>query len=268
MATGIYLDVNTGFPKMIADMTLLTALRTGAASAVATQLLARNDSKTLGVIGAGFQGEANLHALSRVMKGLEEVYVYDINNRVAQSYAERMKKICGVEIKKSNAQSLAEKSDVIVTCTYGDRVVIENEWVKEGVHINAVGTDTRGKQELDYRILPRAKVVVDLLSQAESEGEINVHMNKGRYRKDDVYAELGEIILYKESMKERFMGRGKRGRVGDNEITIFDSTGTSFEDLAALRILSKHLNEKYGERLKFTYIPSEPEQRSCYSPFV
>ncbi|MCK4734074.1 MAG: hypothetical protein KAT65_16600 [Methanophagales archaeon] len=274
MATGIYLEVNTGFPKMIADMTLLTALRTGAASAIATQLLGRKDSKTLGIMGAGFQGEANLHALSRVMSDLEEVYVYDINDRIVKSFAERMKKICNVQIEVSEVQSLVEKSDVIVTCTYADGVVIENNWVKEGTHINAVGADTRGKQELDYKIIQRAKVVVDILSQAKSEGEINVPIGTGRYYEDDVYAELGEIVLYTEvgynikSIKERLIGKGKKGRVNDNEITIFDSTGTSFEDLAALRLLSKHLNEKYGKRLKFTYIPSEPEQRSCYSLFL
>lgn len=272
MATGIYLDVKTGFPKMIADMTLLTALRTGAASAVATQLLARKDSKTLGIIGAGFQGEANLHALSRVMKNLEQVYVHDISDQIAQSFAERMKKICDVKIEVSNAQSLVEKSDVIVTCTYANKVVIENDWVKEGTHINAVGADTRNKQELDYRIFSRAKVVVDLFPQAKIEGEINMPIRKGRYREDDVYADLGELILYKEvgSIKDKIKGiiKGKKGRLNDNEITVFDSTGTSFEDLAALHLLSKYLNEKYGEQLKFTYIPSESEQRSCYSPFV
>jgi len=275
MATGIYLDVKTGFPKMIADMTLLTALRTGAASAVATQLLARKDSKILGIIGAGFQGEANLHALSRVMRDLEEVCVYDINDQIAQSFAERMEKICNVRIEVvSDVQSLVKRSDVLATCTYANRVVVKNDWVKEGTHINAVGADTRNKQELDYRIISRAKVVVDLRSQSISEGEINIPIRTGRYREDDIYADLGEIIEYTEKMgyikrvKEKVMGKGKRGRTNDNEITIFDSTGTSFEDLAALRLLSKYLNEEYGKRLKFIYIPPDPEQRSCYSPFV
>ena len=256
MATGIYLDVKTGFPIMITDMTLLTALRTGAASAVATQLLARKNSKTLGIIGTGFQGEANLHALSRVMENLEVVYAYDINDQIVKSFAKRMMNICNVKIEVSDVQPLVEKSDVIATSTYGNEEVIKSDWVREGTHINAIGADTRDKQELDTRIITRSKIITDIKLQARSEGEINVPIRNGRYNPDDVYAELGEVIL---------QARGKKGRTNNSEITVFDSTGTSFEDLAALRLLNRYLNEDYGQRLRFIYRPSK--LRSCYLPF-
>ena len=264
MGACVYLDCDTGFPKMISDMTILTALRTGAASAVATQTLGRKDSERLGIIGAGFQGEANLHAISRVMENLQEVYVADTNEETADLFSQRMKKFCNSNIERSDIETTVRKSDVIVTCTYGNKVVVRDGWVREGVHINAVGADTRGKQELATELLIKSKVVVDVFSQAESEGEVNMHIRRGRYHRDDIYADLGEILLYEDGLTGKL--KGKKGRKDDREITIFDSTGVAFEDLAAMRILYKHLGEHHGEHVNFIYFPPTP--RTLYSSFT
>ncbi|MFQ6119775.1 MAG: ornithine cyclodeaminase family protein, partial [Methanosarcinales archaeon] len=130
-------------------------------------------------------------------------------------------------IPKESVESVC-KCDILVTTTPVRSPIVKKEWISEGVHINAIGADAKGKQELDSNILKRAKIVVDDLAQASHSGEINVPLSNGIISLQDIYGELGEIIA-----------GIKRGREEDNEITIFDSTGLAVQDVATANLIYK-----------------------------
>jgi alanine dehydrogenase len=134
---------------------------------------------------------------------------------------------------KKNVEDAVKGCDILVTTTPSTQPIVKNEWISEGMHINAIGSDAPGKEELDPEILKRAKIVVDDIEQAWHSGEINVPAAKGIISKADIYAELGEIIVGK-----------KVGRESDEEITIFDSTGLAIQDLATATLVYKKAREK------------------------
>jgi alanine dehydrogenase len=196
-------------------------MRTGAAGAVAVKYLARKDSRVFAMVGAGVQAKTQLLAISEVLK-VEEVRVNDISKVRAEEYMREMGEKIDAEFKiLTDTRKAVEGADVIVTTTPSRRPVILNEWVEEGVHINAIGADAPGKQELDPAILRRAKVVVDDIEQAAHSGEINVPISKGLFSVEEIYAELGVILTGKLP-----------GRVSPREITVFDSTGLAVQDIA------------------------------------
>jgi len=247
-ALGVLVEVETGYPAMVADATLLTALRTGAASAVATKYLARGDSRTLGIIGTGAQSEFLCLAISRVVP-IERIVYYDIDP-AAMAKFERNMRCFGFElVPAGSGREVAEGADVLVTATAarGRQVVVEDSWLRPGTHINAVGGDAPGKTELDPRILRRAKVVVELAEQALVEGEVQ---NVGR---EAIYAELWEVV-----------SGLKPGRVSGDEITVFDSVGIAVEDLVALTYLYELAVERgCGRGLRI--LPSPPNPKDLFS---
>lgn len=220
-AVAVLADVETGYPVMVADATLLTAFRTGAASAVATKYLARRGSRVLGIIGTGAQSEFLCLAISRVAP-IERIVYFDIDMRAAEKFRRNLDGFGFELVAASSSREVAEKAEILVTATAakGRQQVVRREWLNSGVHINAVGGDAPGKTELDSEILRGAKVVVELLDQALIEGEVQ---NVGR---EFVYAELWEIV-----------SGLKPGRIHENEITVFDSVGVAVEDWAALTLL-------------------------------
>ncbi|MCS7104734.1 MAG: ornithine cyclodeaminase [Thermofilaceae archaeon] len=248
VALGILADVETGYPVMVADATLLTAFRTGASSAVATKYLARSDSETLGILGTGAQSEFLCLAVSRVIP-LKRIFYYDIDPSAMKKFKVNMMNFGFELVEASNAREVAEQSDVLVTATAakGRCRVVERNWVRQGVHINAVGGDSPGKTELDPRILTDAKVVVELLEQALVEGEVQ---NTGR---ETVYAELWELV-----------SGLKPGRVDDEEITVFDSVGIAVEDWAAITYLYD-LATELGVGLKIDFVPSLRNPKDLFS---
>jgi alanine dehydrogenase len=125
-----------------------------------------------------------------------------------------------------NIEKTVRGCDILVTTTPVTQPLVKNEWVEKGMHINAIGADAPGKEELDPMILKRAKVVVDDYEQACHYGELNVPVSKGIFEREQIHAELGEIIV----------GR-KAGRTSDDEITVFDSTGLAIQDLAAAALV-------------------------------
>jgi len=221
MAIMIYNDPQTGYPLAVMDATAITACRTGAASAVAARYLARPQSKSLGIIGAGSQAYTQIEAHT-VLFGIKEVRVFDLSQ--AAVYA-LIKNLPQYPLKGCSLEETAA-SDIICTLTTARKPFLKREWLKPGTHINAVGADAAGKQELETSILKEAIVVVDDMVQAEKAGEINVPVSRGDYSPDEVYATLGEIVS----------GR-KPGRVDDKAITVFDSTGIAIEDLAVARLV-------------------------------
>jgi alanine dehydrogenase len=221
MATILLLDPKTGAPLSIMDGTWITNMRTGAGGAVAAKYLARKDSHVVAMVGAGVQAKTQLLALNEVLK-IEEVRINDVSTAQAEEYARDMGRELGIEVKVVlKTADAVGGADVIVTTTPARKPVLLNEWISGGVHINAIGADAPGKQELDPEILLRAKVVVDDVEQAIHGGEVNVPLSTGMIARGNIYADLGEIITKK-----------KPGRTSPGEITVFDSTGLAVQDVA------------------------------------
>ncbi len=160
MATVTLIDPETGVPLCIMDGTFITILRTAAASAVATEALARNDSSTLGIIGTGAESEPHVLALSKAMN-IGHVLVYGRSTESVEVFITGVRSSVDVEAEYAPLEKVVADSDVLVTLTPVRSPLVMNQWVKEGIHVNAVGADAPGKQELEVDILKRAKVVVD-----------------------------------------------------------------------------------------------------------
>jgi len=220
LATIVLFDPETGAPISIMDGTGITAMRTAAASGVATKHLARKDAKVLGMIGAGYQVPSQLEALNEVMK-IEAVKIFDMIGEKADNLAAMAREKFGLNVTKvASAEEAVRGSDVVVTVTPTKVPIVQSEWVAKGMHINAIGADAPGKEELEAGILTRAKVVIDDWEQASHSGEINVPLSKKVITRANIYAEIGEIVA-----------GAKPGRVSEDEITVFDSTGLAIQDV-------------------------------------
>ncbi|MFP3908469.1 MAG: alanine dehydrogenase [Archaeoglobaceae archaeon] len=232
-------DPATGKPLAMMNATYLTDIRTGAGSAVAAKYLARKDSKVLGIIGCGRQSRTQLAAINELFD-LEEVLIADKSREQCDMFIKEMGNKIGVEIKSVDLEEGCT-ADIITTTTPVKKPILKSEWIEEGAHINAIGADAPGKQELEAGILRRARIVADSREQAYHSGEINVPLSKGDISREDVYAELGEIVA------------GKRpGRERDEEITIFDSTGMAVQDVAVAALAyRKSVERNMGNRLEY-----------------
>jgi alanine dehydrogenase len=214
-------DINDGRTLAVVDGAYITATRTGAAGAVAAKYLARKDSETVGVIGAGMQGRNQVAALKEIIR-IKHVKVYDAIQRASAIYVKEMRDQHKLDVEEAESASDAVRdADIIITATQSTKALVMNDWVKEGTHINAIGADAPGKQELDPAILTRAdKVVVDSLTQCVERGEIQTAVKMGILKKENIYAELSDIVLGK-----------KKGRTDAKEITVYDATGMAVQDI-------------------------------------
>jgi alanine dehydrogenase len=240
MATIMLLDPKTGAPIAIMDGTWITDMRTGASGGIATKYLARKDSEVVALVGAGAQARTQLMALKEVLN-IKEVRIWSRRMETAKKLEEEAKKSLGLKaISVKTVKEAVSGADVISTTTPSRGPVVMDEWISPGAHINAIGADAPGKQELDPKILKRAKIVVDDREQAFHSGEVNVPLSKGIIKESDVYADMGEIVT----------GR-KKGRASDKEITIFDSTGLAVQDIAtAWMIYQKAKNKGVGREVE------------------
>ncbi len=236
MAVIILSDPKNGFPLAIMDGTFATSLRTGAGAAVAAKYLARKNSQAVGLVGCGAQARTQLLALREVFK-LKEVKVYDQNAAAAKKFILAMKKPDEKMILANSIKDCVTDCDMIATITPSRKPIIRLGWIKNGMHVNAIGADAQGKEELDPKILKRSKVVIDDWQQASHSGEINVPVSRGLITKRDIYATLGEIVA----------GR-KRGRTSKTEITIFDSTGLAIQDVAVASLIYREAVKKRAGR--------------------
>ncbi len=234
IAVIILMDLKTSMPVAIMDGTYVTAYRTGAAGAVAAKVLARKDSNIIGVVGAGTQARMQVLALREVFS-LKKIKVWDINTTERDRYVEEMSEQLKIPIEPAeDIKNAVTETDIIVTVTPSRKALVMKEWIQEGVHINAIGADGPGKQELDPYIVKRAdKVVVDSLNQCRIIGEIQHALADGLITEDDVYAEIGQILIGE-----------KKGRETNEEITLFDATGLAVQDIAAANIVFKQAKEK------------------------
>lgn len=215
---GVYIlsDPETAAPLAVMDGTLLTSFRTGAAAAVASKHLAIRSPATVGFVGCGVQARALLEA-HRHIYGPFRALMYDAAPEASARFAKE----------KGGFVATADQAgscDIVCTSTPARAPVVFRAYVGISTHINAMGADAPGKQELDPRILGEATVVVDDPAQAAESGEVNVPLHQGIYRREQIYGTLGEIVAGM-----------RKGRTG-TEITVFDSTGLAIQDLALARM--------------------------------
>jgi alanine dehydrogenase len=219
----VAVDAETGAPTAVMDGTYMTAVRTGAASGVATRLLARDDSRVAAIFGAGVQSRTQLEAV-RAVRPIEEAWIYDIESGRAETYADEMSERLPLSVRVAASPAEAvERADVICTATTSPRPVFESSGVRPGTHINAIGAYTPQMQEIPAETVLRAKVVIDHREAALVEaGDLLIPMGKGLMGEDHIYAELGEIAAGE-----------KPGRQSSQEITLFKSVGVAVQDVAA-----------------------------------
>jgi alanine dehydrogenase len=215
-------DGDDGRPLAVMDSIEVTIRRTAAATAVAARYLARADSRTATVCGCGNQGRAQLRALVRVVP-LERVYAFDADPSAAQAYATEMSAELRLAVDAVPAPGPAlAVSDVCVACTPARTPYVLREHVRPGTFVAAVGADSEDKQELAPDLMAAAVVVTDLTEQCAAIGDLHHALAAGVLSRGDVYAELAELVT-----------GAKPGRRAPDEITIFDSTGTALQDVAA-----------------------------------
>jgi len=232
-------DAENGYPLALLDSISLTILRTGAATGVAAKYLAQTDSRTLTVCGCGNQGNISVRALTKVLP-IEHIWAYDVDQSQATNFALSLGKELDIKIEVAHDLATAVvNSDVVVTCTTSTTAFIMAEDVSPGTFIAAVGADSSHKQELDPLLFSNTKVVVDLLDQCESIGDLHHAIDAGVIARDQVYAELGHVIAGL-----------KPGRTSEDEIIIFDSTGMALQDvIASVAVYEQALIQKVGLRI-------------------
>ncbi len=234
MAFGVLADVATGAPLLLSELTLTTAMRTAAMSALAAQHLARKNCTTMALIGNGAQSEFQAIAF-QVMLGINTLRIYDIDPAASEKLARNLLPY-GFEITICKGIADAVRGADIVTTITADKsnaTILTPEMIVSGMHLNAVGGDCPGKTELHPEILASAKVAVEYAPQSRIEGEIQ------QMPRDFAVTELWEILSGQKALRKN-----------DLEVTVFDSVGFALEDFSALRFLLKCAIEMgLGERI-------------------
>ena len=215
-------DADNGFPLAIMDSIEITSRRTAAATAVAAKYLARPDAHVATVCGAGIQGRVQIHALARVRE-LTQVFVFDKDEARARHLTSALEsEVSAKVIAVSDLAEAVRRSDLCVTCTTARGFCLRKEMVSPGTFVAAVGADNPEKQEIDPELLACSTLVVDLLEQCATIGDLHHALAAGVMTAAGVHAELGEVVA-----------GTKLGRTSRDEITIFDSTGMALQDVAA-----------------------------------
>jgi alanine dehydrogenase len=218
-ATILLSSAVTGMLLAVLEANVITAMRTGAAAAVASHYMANPKPKKLAIVGAGLQAWYQLRALADLYS-FNEISIWGFQENEA-------KRFVGAHVKQfknlrpvDDIKECVKDADIIVTCTSSRKPLVRAEWIQKGAHINAIGADAKGKQELDAKILKVSKVVVDEWEQASHSGEINVPISKKLFSKKNLCGELSDIVSAK-----------KKGRTHTSDITVFDSTGLAVLDI-------------------------------------
>ncbi|SNT73966.1 ornithine cyclodeaminase [Paracoccus seriniphilus] len=242
-AFGMLAEVATGYPLLLSEMTLLTALRTAATSAMATRHLAPGDATVMAMIGNGAQSEFQALALKAV-NGIREVRLYDIDPEATRKCAANLAGSGLKVVPCSSPQEAIEGAQVITTCTADKQyaTILTDNMVGAGVHINAIGGDCPGKTELHRDILHRAEIFVEYTPQTRIEGEIQ------QVAPDHPVTELCQVIAGKA-----------QGRRDARQITLFDGVGFAIEDFSALRKIHDYVQDgKFCQNLDMIADPDNP----------
>lgn len=217
-STVILFDPDTGKLKALVGGNYLTAVRTAASSAVSISHLARKDAKVLGMVGAGHQSTFQLRAAVE-QREFEKVVAWNPH----PEYLPRLQAVCeelGLPFEAVSREQLGAEADVIITITSAFEPLLKNDWIKPGTHIACMGTDTKGKQEVDPQLMVTASVFTDEVAQSVSIGETQHAIAAELITADDI-TPIGEVI-----------NGSHNGRQSDTEITLFDGTGVGLQDLA------------------------------------
>lgn len=230
-------DAKTGIPVAIMDGTYITSYRTAAAGALASTLLAKADSNKLAVIGTGDQAKMQIIFHINYF-GLKYINIWGRDIKKASKLKlELQTKYKDIEFNIYNDVKLACMDvDIIITTTPSDKALVKKDFVKDGCHINAIGADCPHKQELDENLFRDAKIVTDNTSECISRGETRTAIQNKIITESDIHAQIGEILLGK-----------KEGRTNNKEITIFDATGMSIQDInTSYMIYKKAISDEVG----------------------
>ncbi len=212
----------------MADCSVITEVRTGAVSGVATDLLARADARSLAIIGAGAQGRSHLAAMLAVRPAIDDVRVFDVRDEAARAYAEEMSERHGVPVRVcASAEECVRDADIICTLTPSTEPYLVRDWVKPGAHVNAVGTFSPTTREVASDLVAAARLYADQVEACRREsGEYLIPLSEGLIDEGHVVGSVGDVLL----------GRVP-GRRGDDEITMFDALGLAVEDVICGRYL-------------------------------
>jgi alanine dehydrogenase len=220
----VYTHPETGFPLAICDGSHHTMMRTGSSAAVSAKWLARKDSKVLALVGAGMVAEGALATCEPVLPW-QEVRVWSRSQASVDRFLESQRpRFPELAISGStDLERVVRGADVVVAGTHARRWIVDDAWVAPGTHLAALGADLEGEQELDPRLLKRARIFVDDMRQCRTDGEINVPLREGLLREDEIAGEIGKVICGE-----------LEGRQSDEQITVFDSTGIALQDSATV----------------------------------
>ncbi len=234
-------DPQTGQALSIMDAAFLTTMRNGASSAVATNYLARREVNEIAVLGTGSQARTQLMGVCAV-RNVNGALVLDSNVQARRRFADQMSKALDIPIEPvTDARAAVEMADVIITATRANEPLLHGEWLRKGVHINAVGAHSPDARELDTEAVRRAKVVTDQASACLAEaGDLILPIQEGAISKEHIHADLGQIIAGL-----------KPGREDEDEITLFKSVGLAVQDVAiALHVYNLARQRGVGRRIE------------------
>lgn len=218
----LVMDGMNGSPLAVMNGAALTAIRTGAASGAATDLLARRDARIAAIFGAGVQGRSQLEAVCAV-RAIEQAFIFDPHPDRARAFAEEMSERLSIPVSVGNSPEMLREADLICTATGSGEPVFADRDLMAGVHVNAIGSYKPHKREIPAETVLRAKVVVDQREACRSEaGDLIIPLREGLIGEAHIYAEVGEIL-----------NGEKPGRESETEITLFKSVGNAAQDLAA-----------------------------------
>lgn len=211
----------------MADATVITQVRTGAVSGIATQLLSREDSHVLALIGAGAQARSHLEAI-KLVRDITEVRVYDVNSQAAEAFCDQMSAQYSISVKpEKSPEDAVNKADIICTLTPSKEPYLQPEWISPGTHINAVGAFTPSAREITSELMAKSKLYADEVSAMKKEcGEFLVPLAEGVITESHIKGSLGQLLLNQID-----------GRVNEEEITLFDALGLAVEDVACAKYL-------------------------------
>ncbi|ATG73410.1 ornithine cyclodeaminase [Zobellella denitrificans] len=249
MAFGVLADVATGYPVLLSELTLTTAIRTAATSVMAAKYMARPDSRVMALIGNGSQSEFQALAFHKVL-GIEEVRCFDVDPTATAKFIDNLSGVEGLRLVHCHsARDACEGADIVTTVTADKRLatILTPDMVGPGMHINAVGGDCPGKTEIHADILRQGRIFVEFEPQTRIEGDIQ------QLAPDHPVTEMWRLIAEHRS-----------GRANAGEITIFDSVGFALEDYSALRLLFD-LAESDGIGRFIELVPNLDDPRDLFS---
>jgi ornithine cyclodeaminase len=257
-AFGVLADVDTGYPVLLSELTVTTALRTAAMSILAAKWMAREDSRVMALIGNGAQSEFQALAFHQLL-GIRELRLFDVDPKATAKLERNLRAMPGLaDLSVKRAGSTAEAcdgADIVTTVTADKRnaVILTPDMVRPGMHLNAVGGDCPGKTELHGDILSRAdaRVVVEYEPQSRIEGEIQ------QMPPDFPVIEFAQVV------RGEAAGRGSR-----EEVTVFDSVGFALEDYSALRFLRRLLDEDTAARRRIDLIPELGDPKDLFGETI